>query len=135
MSGENLKMRPLMLGILLSLPAAGVAVAADPGIGAPVTAQEKLGMRFFNQSCRACHSENLQGAPPYGPLLWSGSAGGNEVALRTIIAEGTARMPAWKYRFTSEEIAAITAYIETLRLKPELSKEFGLAAYLGNVDK
>jgi mono/diheme cytochrome c family protein len=125
-------MRRLMFGMLLAIAASGIAVAGDSSTGAPVTAQEKLGMRFFNQSCRACHSENLSGVAPFGPLLWSGSANGDEVALRTIITEGTARMPAWKYRFSSEEIAAIAAYIRTMRVKPELSKEFAPGALGAN---
>ena len=40
---------------------------------------------------------------------------GRDDLLRTFISNGTARMPGFKYTYNPEQIAAIAAYIKTLR--------------------
>lgn len=117
-----------MLTLALALAGAAGAALADAG-----TEKETQGMRLFQQSCRVCHTETLAGVAPYGPLLWAGSAGGNALALTVIIGEGTARMPAWKYRFTKAEIESIAAYIASIKQQPQLAKDSGMKAFTGGI--
>ena len=76
--------------------------------------QQLLGMRLFNQSCRVCHTKPQMTSPLYGPLLSRNSLGGQEEALRAFIANGSAKMPAFRHHFKPAEIGAIAAYIRTL---------------------
>jgi mono/diheme cytochrome c family protein len=111
------------------LSAMGCASITATAQVATMATQVKTGERLFNQACRICHAENVPGAAPYGGLLWSGSAGGSVTAINAIISEGTARMPAWKYRFSPQEIGTISAYLMTIRAKPHLTKDSGSAAF------
>ncbi len=70
-------------------------------------------MRLFNQSCRVCHTKPTLLSGMYGPALSMNTLGGNADAIRTFIANGTARMPGFKYDFTPAQIDAIVAYIKT----------------------
>lgn len=126
MMNRRLKLALAQAGILSAVGCASMAAAAQV---ATMATQVKTGERLFNQSCRICHAENLPGAAPYGGLLWSGSAGGSVTAINAIISEGTARMPAWKYRFSQQEIATISTYLLTIRTKPQLTKDSGLGAF------
>ncbi len=76
-------------------------------------AEDNPGLRVFNQSCRVCHTP-LQGHPPYGPTLTGDSLGGEPVALRAVIGNGTPRMPGFKYTLKPAQIDAVAAYIKTL---------------------
>ncbi len=76
--------------------------------------RQLLGMRLFNQSCRVCHTKPQMTSPQYAPLLSRASLGGNDDALRAFIANGSARMPGFKYHFNPDEIDALVAYIKTL---------------------
>ncbi len=76
-------------------------------------ADDNPGLRLFNQSCRVCHTP-LQGHPPYGPTLSGESLGGELVALRAVISNGTARMPGFRYTLKPAQIDAVAAYIKTL---------------------
>ncbi|MGH6771408.1 MAG: c-type cytochrome [Xanthobacteraceae bacterium] len=74
---------------------------------------ETLGRRLFEQSCGICHMRPLLTARVmYGPELSRETASGNEEVVRGIITEGTPRMPAFKYHFTAEQVAAIAAYLK-----------------------
>ena len=53
-------------------------------------------------------------SPLYGPELSQSSAGGSVQAMREVIANGTPRMPGFKYHFEPEQIEAIAAYLETI---------------------
>jgi mono/diheme cytochrome c family protein len=77
-------------------------------------AQQLQGMRHFNQSCRVCHTKPQMTSPQYGPVLSRVSIGGQEEALRVFIANGTPKMPGFKYHFKPAEIDAIVAYIKTI---------------------
>lgn len=87
---------------------------------APAVAQEYLnedqllGMRLFNQSCRVCHTKPQLTSVQYGPVLSRASLGGNDVALHAFVANGSAKMPGFKYHFKPAEIDAIVAYIKTI---------------------
>src|SRR5712692_4704949 len=73
-----------------------------------------LGMRLFNQSCRVCHTKPQMASPQYAPLLSRVSLGGNDGALRAFIANGSAKMPGFKYHFRPDEIDGLVGYIKTL---------------------
>jgi mono/diheme cytochrome c family protein len=77
--------------------------------------QQKLGRRLFEQSCGVCHTRPTLVSGMYGPELSKINLGGQEELLRTFISNGTARMPGFKYTYSQEQIAAIAAYIKTLR--------------------
>jgi mono/diheme cytochrome c family protein len=76
--------------------------------------RQKLGRRLFEQSCGVCHTRPTLVSGMYGPELSKESTGGNEAVMREFIANGTPRMPGFKYTYTPEQIAAIAAYLKTL---------------------
>ena len=78
------------------------------------SAQEMEGMRHFNQSCRVCHTKPQLTSVQYGPVLSRGSLGGNGDAMRAFIANGTAKMPGFRFHFTPQEIDAIVTYLKTI---------------------
>jgi mono/diheme cytochrome c family protein len=87
---------------------------------APAVAQDNLdatqrqGEHLFNQSCRVCHAKPQLTSVQYGPVLSRDSASGDQRAMREIIANGTPRMPGFKYHFKPEQIDAIVAYLKTV---------------------
>jgi len=89
---------------------AGGALAQQPQLNETQT----LGRSLFLQSCGVCHLPPQLGAPRYAPALSRDSVGGQENAMREVIANGTPRMPGFKANFTPEQIAAITAYLKTV---------------------
>jgi mono/diheme cytochrome c family protein len=89
---------------------AGGALAQQPQLNETQT----LGRNLFLQSCGECHLLPQIGAPRYAPVLSRDSAGGQESAIREVIANGTPRMPGFKYNFTPDQIAAIAAYLKTV---------------------
>jgi mono/diheme cytochrome c family protein len=89
---------------------AGGAVAQQPQLDDTQT----LGRNLFLQSCGECHLTPQLGAPRYAPALSRDSVGGQESAMREVIANGTPRMPGFKYNFTPQQIAAIAAYLKTV---------------------
>ena len=76
--------------------------------------QALLGMRLFNQSCRVCHAKPQLASPQYAPVLSMSTLGGKADVLHETIANGTPRMPGFKYHFKPAEIDAIVAYIKTI---------------------
>lgn len=92
-------------GFLAALPLAAFAQ------GEP---QHLEGMRLFNQSCRVCHTKPQMTSPQYGPVLSRVSLGGNEEAMKAFIANGSARMPGFRYHFKPAEIDALVSYLKTL---------------------
>jgi mono/diheme cytochrome c family protein len=96
---------------LILLAAAQSQLFADE---AHLTEQQKLGRRLFDQSCGVCHTRPTLVSGIYGPELSRVNMGGQEELLRTIISDGTARMPGFKYTYSPEQIAAIATYIKTL---------------------
>ena len=100
----------------------GVAIAAVVVLAAAnASAQQpqlndtqKLGQSLFVQSCGVCHLKPLLGAPQFAPVLSRESASGNEDAMRQVIANGTPRMPGFRYTFNETQIAAIASYLKTV---------------------
>jgi mono/diheme cytochrome c family protein len=76
--------------------------------------RQLLGMRLMNQSCRVCHTKPHGTGVQYGPDLSRVSLGGKDEALHAFIANGSARMPGFKYHFRPAEIDAIVSYIKTI---------------------
>jgi mono/diheme cytochrome c family protein len=98
----------IVFGLALS-PTAASAQAANNGAD-----QALLGMRLFNQSCRVCHTKPQLASPQYAPVLSMNTLGGKADVMRDTIANGTPRMPGFKYHFKPAEIDAIVAYIKTI---------------------
>jgi mono/diheme cytochrome c family protein len=103
----------------------GVAIAAVAAIvvsaAASASAQQpqlndtqKLGQALFVQSCGVCHLKPQLTAPQFAPVLSRESASGNEEGMRQIIANGSPRMPGFKYHFSETQIAAIASYLKTV---------------------
>jgi mono/diheme cytochrome c family protein len=72
------------------------------------------GMRLFNQSCRVCHTKPQMTSPQYAPVLNGASLAGSEGAMRAYIANGTERMPGFRYHFKPTEIDAIVSYLKSI---------------------
>ena len=91
-----------------------LAASPVPALAQEPNAQPLQGMRHFNQSCRVCHTKPQMTSPQYAPALSRVSLGGQEEALRAFIANGSPKMPGFKYHFKPSEIDALVAYIKTL---------------------
>ena len=66
------------------------------------------------QRCNVCHGAAMNSMDAYGPFLTGDRATGRENAIRRVIADGTERMPAFKYGLTAEQIALIVDYVGTV---------------------
>ena len=95
-------------GILLFLGFIPAVHAQD------LTGRELEGMRHFNQSCRVCHTKPQMTSPQYAPVLSRVSVGASEEAMKVFIANGTPKMPGFKYHFKPAEIDAIVAYLKSI---------------------
>ena len=93
--------------LLVAFPCAAFAQA-------DLNPQQLEGLRHFNQACRVCHTKPQMTSPQYGPILSRVTLKGGEEAMKAFIANGTARMPGFRYHFRPPEIDAIVSYIKTL---------------------
>jgi mono/diheme cytochrome c family protein len=75
---------------------------------------QQLGRRLYEQHCGVCHTRPTLVSGMYGPELNKDTAGGNQEVIRGVISDGTPRMPAFKYTFKPDDIAAIASYVVTL---------------------
>jgi mono/diheme cytochrome c family protein len=105
-------MKSLGLALLL-LAAAMPATHAQPA-AAPLNQTQLHGRQIMAQSCGVCHLQPSRNSVTYGPLLTKAAAAGNDEAMRAIIANGTERMPAFRYYLKPVEIDAIIAYVRTI---------------------
>ena len=94
--------------------ATGLRLAAAPACAQALDATQATGQHLFNQSCRVCHAKPQFNSAQYGPTLSKDSASGNPKAMHEVIANGTPRMPGFKYQFKPEQIDAIVAYLMTV---------------------
>ncbi len=92
---------------------------------------QRLGQRLFTQSCLVCHTKPQITSGQYGPTLSRESLGGQEDVMRDVIANGTPRMPGFKYHFQPSEIAAIAAYLKTVPAPAQASPSPAPAAARG----
>ena len=75
---------------------------------------QRLGRQLVDQHCGVCHTRPTLVSGMYGPELSRETASGNQEVVRGIVADGTPRMPAFKYMFNADQIAAIAAYLSVL---------------------
>ena len=104
----------LALVLLVLSPTMALAqqqTATDP----PLDGTQRLGRRLFTQSCGVCHLKPQITATSFGPALSKDSLSGDAEALRTVISNGTPRMPGFQHHFSPAEINAIAAYIKTMQ--------------------
>jgi len=99
----------LIAAALPILASATVAAAQDRAAD-----QIKLGERLVNQSCVVCHFAPQITSGIYAPALSKDSLGGKADIMHEVIANGTPRMPGFKYQFKPQQIDAIVAYIRTI---------------------
>src|SRR5262249_50051504 len=76
--------------------------------------KERVGWRLYEQSCSICHTKPNLVLGTFGPVLSRDSLNGRPELVREVIANGTPRMPGFKYHFAPAEIDAIAAYLQTL---------------------
>ena len=75
----------------------------------------------FKTNCAACHGADGRGQSPMGKALHVKDLASDDVQalsdqqLKTIIAEGKGKMPAYKSKLSDDDIAALVAFIRTLR--------------------
>ena len=102
--------------VLLLLLLSGWPVAAPAQQDrTPLTDQQKLGRRIFEQRCAVCHTLVLASGKTYGPTLSKELIAGNEDAMRDFIKNGSpGKMPGFKYGLEPQEIDAIVAYLGIL---------------------
>jgi mono/diheme cytochrome c family protein len=75
---------------------------------------QRLGQSLFVQSCGVCHLKPQLTSVQFAPVLSRESLGGQEDVMRQVIANGTPRMPGFKYTFTQDQIVAIAAYLKAV---------------------
>jgi mono/diheme cytochrome c family protein len=90
------------------------ASAQHAGGGAPLSDAQTSGRLLFEQSCGICHLKPHLVAPVYGPTLSQDTLEGRQELIQAFITNGSARMPAFKYMYGPDQIAAIAAYIKTV---------------------
>jgi mono/diheme cytochrome c family protein len=101
--------RTALIAFILLAAGARIAPAAEA-----LNDQQKLGWRLFNTSCGVCHTRPTLVARLFAPELSKATAGGRAEVIRDTIANGTPRMPGFKYTYNAEQIAAIASYLMTL---------------------
>lgn len=104
-------LRHALIASALPILASATAAAAQDGATAD---QVKLGERLANQSCVVCHFSPQITSGTYAPALSKDSLGGKADVMHEVIANGTPRMPGFKYQFKPQQIDAIVAYIKTI---------------------
>ncbi len=98
-----------LLLIAVLAPAAYAQSAAEK-----LNQTQQHGRQIMAQSCGICHLQPSKGSITYGPPLTKAATAGNDEAMRAIIANGTERMPAFRYYLKPAEIDAIIAYVRTV---------------------
>jgi hypothetical protein len=84
-----------------------------------LTATERLGAFRFKQRCIVCHGRQMSLQPnTWGPILTKKNVEGREDAVRRQIAEGSPRMPAFKYALQPSEVEAILQYLKRVDNAP-----------------
>ncbi len=107
--------RHALIAVALPMLVTATATAAQDGTAPD---QVKLGERLVNQSCVVCHYAPQITSGSYAPALSKDSLGGKADVMHEVIANGTPRMPGFKYQFKPPQIDAIVAYIKTISPAP-----------------
>jgi len=103
----------MRIAVLVLLTAGSFPVCAQQSGPVP-DARQLEGLRHFNQACRVCHTKPQMASPQYAPVLNGASLAGSEGAMRAYIANGTERMPGFRYHFKPAEIDAIVSYLKSI---------------------
>jgi mono/diheme cytochrome c family protein len=104
--------------VVAALPALMICVTAAAATGDAAGDQVKQGERLVNQSCVVCHFAPQITSGSYAPALSKDTLGGNATIMHQFIADGSPRMPGFKYQFKPDQIDAIVAYIKTIAPAP-----------------
>ena len=104
----------MRLTVLIVACALAVGAQVRSAAAEDLNDTQQLGRQLFGQSCAVCHLKQQLGAATYGPPLSKASLGGQEDVMREVIANGTPRMPAFKYHFEPAQIDAIVRYLKTV---------------------
>lgn len=93
-----------------------LAIAAQGAAAADIELNDtqRLGRQLVDQHCGVCHTRPTLVSGMYGPELSRETAGGRQEIVREIVANGSPRMPGFKYMFNAEQIAAIASYLSVL---------------------
>jgi mono/diheme cytochrome c family protein len=102
--------------VRIALIALVLAIAAQgaPAADIELNDTQRLGRQLVDQHCGVCHTRPTLVSGMYGPELSRETAGGRQEIVRGIVADGTPRMPGFKYMFNAEQIAAIASYLSVL---------------------
>ena len=104
----------LIAGLLPGLFVCVTAAAAQDA----AADQVKLGERLVGQSCVVCHFAPQITSGAYAPALSKDTLAGNSQIMHQFIADGSQRMPGFKYQFDPQQIDAIVAYVKTIPPAP-----------------
>jgi mono/diheme cytochrome c family protein len=99
---------------LLSALLLAALMQSAPAADVELNQTQMLGRRLVDQHCGVCHTRPTLVSGLYGPELSRDTASGRQEIVREIVTNGTPRMPAFKYMFSEEQIAAIAAYLAVL---------------------
>ena len=100
--------------VALAVLAVSSQVPSQVSAQEQLTDTQRLGQRIFEQSCGVCHTRPTLVSGLYGPALSKEAAGGREDVMRDVIANGTPRMPGFRYTYDVTQIAAVAAYLKTM---------------------
>ena len=100
--------------VLLLCCIASPAVFAQSSNPNQLPDKERLGWRLYEQSCSICHTKPNLVMGTFGPVLSRDTLNGRPELVREVIANGTPRMPGFRYHLAPAEIEAIASYLQTL---------------------
>ena len=113
--------RILALLAILALISIAVPLRAQSEKAKPsqLSEEESNGEEVFLQRCSLCHVRKVvKPYKSYGPslkgVLPKDADSDQETFVRQFIQNGTDKMPGFKYGLTSNQIAAVMAYLKTL---------------------
>ena len=87
---------------------------SDTRFLASLTQAERQGAFLFRQRCYACHYSALS-AMSFGPRLSQKNVEGREEMARAAIADGTPRMPAFRFGLTPAQIDSLIGYLKRVK--------------------
>ena len=102
--------------VILLIVSAFILVGASP-----LSAQD--GASLFSSKCAMCHAKDATGNTPMGLKLKARDLHSPEVQkqsdaeIRTIIAKGKAKMPAYETKLAKDQIDCLVAYVRGLAKK------------------
>jgi mono/diheme cytochrome c family protein len=80
-------------------------------LSAPLAAAAESGLVVFHTQCSRCHGEDGRGKAVFTTPNFLGSKLTAD-EMEQVIANGRARMPAFKTRLSPEEIKGVAAYVK-----------------------